>query len=92
MLEAAACGVPTVGTRVGHVHDLATMPAPAAVVASQRTPAAVAAAVTQVLHDPVRHAQLAAAGLAWARSHDAVHTAASFEMLYRRLLASSASS
>lgn len=92
VLEAAACGVPTVGTRVGHVHDLATMPAPAAVVASQRTPAAVAAAVTQVLHDPVRHAQLAAAGLAWARSHDAVHTAASFEMLYRRLLASSASS
>ena len=36
VLEAAACGVPTVGTRVGHVADLAALARPAAVAIDRR--------------------------------------------------------
>jgi len=91
VVEAAACGVPTVGTDVGHVHDFAALATPAAVAVRDRSPAALADAVLAVLREPTRRAALAAAGLQWAAAHDAAHTAATFEQLYRRLAASSAS-
>ena len=91
VLEAAACGVPTVGTDVGHVHDFATLPAPSAVAVTDHSPATLAAAITDLLGDEPRRAALAGSGLQWAVAHDAEHTAASFEMLYRRLSANSAS-
>jgi glycosyltransferase involved in cell wall biosynthesis len=91
VVEAAACGVPTVGTDVGHVHDFAALATPAAVAVRDRSPKALADAVVAVLRDPAHRDALAAAGRTWAATHDAAHTAATFEQLYRRLAASSAS-
>jgi len=90
VLEAAACGVPTVGTDVGHVHDFASLTPAAAVAVADRSPATLAAAMTDLLADEPRRAALAAAALRWSGAHDAQHTASAFEMLYRRLSASSA--
>jgi glycosyltransferase involved in cell wall biosynthesis len=90
VLEAAACGVPTVGTDVGHVADLAGLMPPAARAVPDRAPATLAGAVLDMLFEPRRDA-LAAAAQTWAVAHDAVFTATAFEMLYRRLTASSAS-
>lgn len=90
VLEAAACGVPTVGTDVGHVHDFAALPHPAAVAVDDRSPAALADAVLAVLRDPAHRTALAVAARDWAVAHDAAHTAATFEQLYRRLAANSA--
>lgn len=90
VLEAAACGVPTIGTDVGHVHDFAALTPPAAVAVHDRSPAALADAVVAVMRNPAHHDALAAAALGWAVAHDAAHTAAAFEQLYRRLVASSA--
>ena len=89
VLEAAACGVPTIGTEVGHVADLAALPQPGAVVVAGRSPEAFAAAVIEVLGDRRRRDALAEAAERWARQHDAEHTVASFEALYRRLAARS---
>jgi glycosyltransferase involved in cell wall biosynthesis len=86
VLEAAACGVPTVGTSVGHVADLARRDPPAAIAIADRSPAALAAAISKVLADQEGRERLARQALLWATAHDAVHTAQSFEMLYRRLI------
>jgi len=90
VLEAAACGVPTVGTDVGHVHDFAALTPPAAVAVADRAPATLADAIADLLSDDPRRAALATAAQQWTTAHDADHTAASFGMLYRRLAASSA--
>jgi glycosyltransferase involved in cell wall biosynthesis len=90
VLEAAACGVPTVGTEVGHVADLAAHAPPAARAVADRAPATLAAAVLDMLFEPRRDA-MAAAAQGWATAHDAAFTATAFEMLYRRLTARSAS-
>ena len=90
VLEAAACGVPTVGTDVGHVHDLASLHPPAAVAVHERSPDAMADAVLAVVREPSRRNALAGHARDWAVAHDAAHTAATFEQLYRRLAASSA--
>ena len=88
VVEAALCGVPTVGTRVGHVSDLASLPEPAAV-AVAREAEAVAAGVLRLLNDPTERATIAHRAHAWASLHDADATATAFEALYRKLAARS---
>lgn len=90
VLEAAACRVPTVGTDVGHVHDFAALSPAAAVAVPARSPDRVADTLLAVLRDPARRDALATAAHDWAVAHDAAHTAATFEQLYRRLAANSA--
>jgi glycosyltransferase involved in cell wall biosynthesis len=87
VLEAAACGVPTVGTAVGHVADLADLPMPGALAVPHRDPAALADTLLAVLADRGRRDALAAAAQHWAVQHDAAFTADAFEVLYRRLCA-----
>ena len=79
VLEAACSGLPTVGTAVGYVADW--HPA-RAVAVPPRDPAALAAAIRDLLGDADRRARLAAAAQAWALEHDADWTAAAFERVY----------
>jgi glycosyltransferase involved in cell wall biosynthesis len=87
VIEAAACGVPTVGTDVGHVADFSAGHSRAAVAVRDRSPAAFADAVGALLDDRPRRDELAANAQRWALRHDAVFTALTFEALYRRLSA-----
>jgi glycosyltransferase involved in cell wall biosynthesis len=84
-LEAAACGVPALGTAVGHFADLAPT---AAVAVPVGDAAALAQATLDLLRDPVRRQAVGEQALAWARAHDADWTAAQFAALYARLVAS----
>lgn len=77
VLEAAASGVPTVGTPVGWVADWAP---DAAVAVPAGNPAALAAAIRSLLLDPDRRAAIARQ--ARARVPLADDTAAAFEALY----------
>lgn len=82
VLEAAACGVPTVGTSVGHVADGAGVRSLAVPVGDDR---ALADAVLALLADPPRRRGLAGAALGFARAFDSDWTAARFEALYAGL-------
>jgi glycosyltransferase involved in cell wall biosynthesis len=77
--EAAAAGVPTVGTRVGIVAELAPAAAWAAPVGD---PAALAEGALALLRDPARREQIGRAAQEWSRQHDADWTAAQFEAIY----------
>jgi glycosyltransferase involved in cell wall biosynthesis len=77
--EAAAAGVPTVGTAVGVLAELAPAAAWAVPVGDA---AALAAGALALLRDPARREQLGRAAQAWARAHDADWTAAQFEAMY----------
>ena len=81
--EAAAAGLPTVGTAVGIVAELAPRAARAVPVAD---PAALAEATLDLLLDTSRREALGSAAQAWAHEHDAAWTAAQFEGLYHRLM------
>lgn len=80
MLEAAACAVPTVGTAVGHIADLAPEAAAAVPVGDS---SALAWAVLTLLRDEASRLALGQRALAWARAHNADYTAAEFEALYK---------
>ena len=82
-LEAAACGTPTVGTRVGHVADWAPELASAVPVGDAQ---ALAHAVLDLLHDEERRRRMAATARAFALEHDADWTAAQFDRIYRELV------
>ena len=82
VLEAAAVGVPTVGTAVGHVVEWAPAAALAVPVGDAQS---FAAALRQVLADEALRLRLARA--AWTRAvwEDADYTARCFEALYEEL-------
>lgn len=82
VLEAAALGVPTVGTAVGHVAEWAPEAALAVPVGDAQS---LAAALRQVLTDEELRLRLARA--AWTRAvwEDADYTAGCFEALYEEL-------
>lgn len=82
MLEAAACGVPTVGTRVGYVADLAPEMACAVPVGDEE---ALADAVVALLDDAPGRVRLGGAAQSWARAHDADRTARDFAGLYQEV-------
>ncbi|MGE3509433.1 MAG: glycosyltransferase family 4 protein [Vicinamibacterales bacterium] len=81
-LEAAACGVPTVGTAVGYVHDWAPQAALAVPVAD---PVALADGILHLLQHPSHRVQLAHAARARALARDADWTAGAFARLYAEL-------
>lgn len=79
VLEAAACGVPTVGTAVGHIRDLAPERALSVPVGDA---AALSAGILSLLGDEPRRRAMGEGARAWARAHDADATAAAFENIY----------
>lgn len=83
VLEAAAVGVPTVGTAVGHVAEWAPEAALAVPVGDAQS---LAAALCQVMTDEALRLRLAQA--AWKRAvwEDADYTARCFEALYEELM------
>jgi glycosyltransferase involved in cell wall biosynthesis len=92
VLEAAASGVPIVGTAVGHLADWTSSsgvnPRPVidkAVTVPTRDPSALADAVERVLASPEVRSQMARAARAWTLAHDADWTAREFEALYERV-------
>jgi glycosyltransferase involved in cell wall biosynthesis len=80
--EAAAAGVPTVGTSVGLVAELAPEAALAVPVGDAQ---GLGKAILALLADQQRRESLGAAAQAWARAHDADWTASQFEAIYERL-------
>jgi glycosyltransferase involved in cell wall biosynthesis len=84
VLEAAACGVPAVGTRVGYVADLAP---DGAVAVDDVTADGFAHAIDRTLRHADLRARLAKAARAFATAHDADWTATAMERLYEALAA-----
>lgn len=84
LLEAAACGVPVVGSSVGYLDDWAPS---AATSVEPGSPCALADAVEQLLQNRPRRDAQAAAAARWAREHDADWTARTLDALYHELLA-----
>ncbi len=82
-LEAAACGVPSVGTDVGYIRDWSPHRATAVPVADD---AALADRVLHLLRSPGERAARADAAHAWAIEHDADFTARAFTTLYGELV------
>lgn len=82
-LEAALSGIPTVGTSVGLIDDLAGEAALAVPVGDDTT---LAAAALFLLHDPECRAEVARRARAWALAHDADWTAAQLDSLYVELV------
>lgn len=89
LLEAAACGLPVVGTAVGVLPDLADprRGPPAAVVVPVADALALGEAIVGLLRDPERRAALAAAGPARVRADYSLERAAErFGAAYRELV------
>ena len=80
VLEAAAAGVPVIGTRVGYVADWAP---DRAVAIDQPTAQATADAINWLHRNPNRANTMAGKAQAWALQRDASWVAARFEALYR---------
>ncbi|MFL5307758.1 MAG: glycosyltransferase family 4 protein [Polyangia bacterium] len=80
VLEAAAAGLPTVGTRVGLVDTLAPH---AAAAVGIRDAAALGDAIIALLRDQPAREAMGAAAQAFARAHDLAWTARRFEEIYR---------
>ena len=83
VLEAAAAGVPTVGTNVGVVSEMAPK---AALAVPVRDPYALAKTILEVLDRPDRRESLASAAQNFAQTYDADWTATRIEAMYRGLI------
>jgi glycosyltransferase involved in cell wall biosynthesis len=83
VLEASAVGVPTVGTNVGIVAEMAPRAAFAVPVSD---PDALAKGIVEVLENSLRREALALAAQDFARTYSADWTVAQFDGLYRRLV------
>lgn len=83
VLEAAAVGVPTVGTAVGHLAEWSPR---AALAVPCGDAAALAAAVGALIDDDDLRMRLATAARRRAELEDAEHTARSFDALYRQVV------
>jgi glycosyltransferase involved in cell wall biosynthesis len=83
VLEAAAAGVPIVGTRVGHLADWDGVRATAI---AQPDPVMMADAILRLHADPARARALADAAAHWTRAHHADAIASRFEALYQTVL------
>ena len=83
VLEASAAGVPTIGTNVGIVAEMAPR---AAVAVPVSDPGALAKGIVELLENSGRREALALAAQDFARTYSADWTAAQFEALYRRVL------
>lgn len=83
IIEAAACGVPTVGTRVGHLADWDGHEGLAVPVANSN---ALAETVVALLRDDARRIMMGRAALQWAKHHSADVTAQQFETLFSTLI------
>ena len=84
MLEAAAVGVPTVGTSVGHIAEWAPY---ASVAVPVGDCAALGQAVSDLLNDEERRLRIASEAFNRSVSEDADFTAQCFQALYARLTA-----
>jgi len=83
VLEASAVGVPTVGTNVGIVAEMAPRAAFAVPVSD---PGALAKGILGLLENSQRREALALAAQDFARTYSADWTVAQFDELYRRLV------
>jgi glycosyltransferase involved in cell wall biosynthesis len=83
LLEAASCGVPVVGSRVGYLADWSP---DAATTVRPGSPEALAGAVEGLIAEPARRDAAAANAHEWARAHDADWTARHFDDLYQQLV------
>jgi glycosyltransferase involved in cell wall biosynthesis len=86
VLEAAACGLPIVGTRVGYVADWSGH---ASVAVPTEDAGALAKAIVETLDDQERRARLGAHARAFAETHDVEWTARELERLYLALASGS---
>jgi glycosyltransferase involved in cell wall biosynthesis len=83
VLEAAAAGVPTVGTNVGVVSEMAPN---AALAVPVRDPNALAKTILEVLDHPDRRECLASAAQNFAQTYDADWTATRIEAMYHGVI------
>jgi glycosyltransferase involved in cell wall biosynthesis len=83
VLEASAAGVPTVGTNVGIVAEMAPRAALAVPVGD---PGALAKGILELLKDFPRRESFALAAQTFARTYNADWTVAQFEGIYRRVV------
>ena len=82
VLEAAACGVPVVGTAVGYIADWAPE---RAVAVPARDPQALSDAMHDLLRHPEQRQRLAAAAREWTVAHDADWTSRELDHVYATL-------
>lgn len=82
LLEAAASGVPVVGSAVGYLADWSPH---AATSVQPGNASGLADAIQQLLSDPQRRERQARAAADFARAHDADWTAGAFDALYHEL-------
>ncbi|HYN43754.1 MAG TPA: glycosyltransferase family 4 protein [Thermoanaerobaculia bacterium] len=82
LVEAAACGVPSVGTAVGHVLEGDAVRSSAVPVGDAP---ALAEAIVALATDEELRRRMGEAAHSWARENDAERTAARFEAIYLRV-------